>query len=92
MGGSRWKPVFDKMQIPHVTSLLLAIYVLEELQYVILGIPSGVLNALRKVNAEVFFNLSLGICHNKVHLMKGPMKYNSKHDNQPNGKPVIAGA
>ncbi len=79
--------LLNEMRIPNASSLFLTIYVLEELEDVILGVPCSSLDVLRKFHVDVFFDWSLGICHYEVYLMKGSMEYDAKHDYKPNCKP-----
>jgi hypothetical protein len=49
------------------------------------------LNPLWQFHIDVHLNWSLWICHNQVHLSKGPSENDSKDDHKPDGKPCHNG-
>ncbi len=49
------------------------------------------LNPLRQFHIDVHHDWSLWICHNKIHLLKGPTENDSEDDHKPDGKPCHNG-
>ncbi len=70
-----------------MTSLLLTIDVLFQLQYVIFGVPVRGLYTLWKFHVDVHLDWSLWISHNKINLAKSPTEDDAKNDHKSNCKP-----
>ena len=65
-------------------SLFLTLYVLLQLQHVILGVPVWGLDALWKFHVDVHLDWSLWISHNKIALAKSPTEDDAKNDHESN--------
>ncbi len=70
-----------------MTSLLLTLDVLFQLQHVIFGVPVCGLYTLKKLHVDVHLNRSLWISHNIIGLAKSPTENDAKDEYELNCKP-----